>query len=251
MHRDLAHRMARDRFRSRRARGSRARSRRAFLLRRRFFDDRTHDRRRGDAAARLARGERPRLQPGELLASPSSRRFAARRSGPDSPSPCSRTSRWRAGARRSSTATLASASRRAIIPSSSGRCLCGLAKARYYLLTNEPLGGEEAERIGLVSLCVDDDEVRDRALAIAVKLAAGSASALALHQARARQLAAPRRPVVRCLACTRVPGLSPRRRTGRARRGPRTPPAGIPPLTLRRPAAAASIRTALGWSEET
>ncbi|MGG6496589.1 UNVERIFIED_CONTAM: enoyl-CoA hydratase-related protein, partial [Bacteroidetes bacterium 56_B9] len=27
--------------------------------------------------------------------------------------------------------------------------LCGLAKARYYLLTNEPLTGEEAERIGL------------------------------------------------------------------------------------------------------
>lgn len=56
--------------------------------------------------------------------------------------------------------------------------LCGLAKARYYLLTNEPLSGEEAERIGLVSLCVPDDEVRDRALGIAVKLAAGSASAL-------------------------------------------------------------------------
>lgn len=57
--------------------------------------------------------------------------------------------------------------------------LCGLAKARYYLLTNEPLSGEEAERIGLVSLCVDDAEVRERALAVAVKLAAGSRSALA------------------------------------------------------------------------
>jgi enoyl-CoA hydratase len=57
--------------------------------------------------------------------------------------------------------------------------LCGLAKARYYLLTNEPLSGAEAERIGLVSLCVDDAEVRERALAVAVKLAAGSASALA------------------------------------------------------------------------
>lgn len=57
--------------------------------------------------------------------------------------------------------------------------LCGLAKARYYLLTNEPLSGEEAERIGLVSLCVDDGAVRERALEVAVKLAAGSASALA------------------------------------------------------------------------
>jgi enoyl-CoA hydratase len=57
--------------------------------------------------------------------------------------------------------------------------LCGLAKARYYLLTNEPLSGEEAERIGLVSLCVDDAEVRERALAVAARLAAGSRSAIA------------------------------------------------------------------------
>ena len=56
--------------------------------------------------------------------------------------------------------------------------LCGLAKARYYLLTNEPLTGEEAERIGLVSLCVDDASVRECALEVAVKLAAGSASAI-------------------------------------------------------------------------
>jgi enoyl-CoA hydratase len=57
--------------------------------------------------------------------------------------------------------------------------LCGLAKARYYLLTNEPLSGVEAERIGLVSLCVDDDKVRDTALGIATRLAAGSRTALA------------------------------------------------------------------------
>ncbi len=35
--------------------------------------------------------------------------------------------------------------------------LCGMAKAKYYLLTCETLTGEEAERIGLVSMCVDDD----------------------------------------------------------------------------------------------
>jgi enoyl-CoA hydratase/carnithine racemase len=57
--------------------------------------------------------------------------------------------------------------------------LCGLAKARYYLLTNEPLTGAEAERIGLVSLCVDDDIVRERALEVAARLAQGSRSALA------------------------------------------------------------------------
>ncbi len=56
--------------------------------------------------------------------------------------------------------------------------LCGMAKAKYYLLTCDPLSGEEAERIGLVSLCVDDDEVQDRALAVAEQLAAGAQSAI-------------------------------------------------------------------------
>ena len=44
--------------------------------------------------------------------------------------------------------------------------LCGMAKAKYYLLTCDPLTGEEAERIGLVSLCVDDDDVQDQTFAI-------------------------------------------------------------------------------------
>ena len=56
--------------------------------------------------------------------------------------------------------------------------LCGMAKAKYYLLTCRPLTGEEAERIGLVSLAVDDDKVHDEALAIATELAAGAASAI-------------------------------------------------------------------------
>ena len=34
--------------------------------------------------------------------------------------------------------------------------LCGMAKAKYYLLLCEPISGEEAERIGLVSLAVDE-----------------------------------------------------------------------------------------------
>jgi enoyl-CoA hydratase len=56
--------------------------------------------------------------------------------------------------------------------------LCGMAKAKYYLLTCEPLTGEEAERIGLVSLCVDDDQVHDKALDIAVTLRDGAQSAI-------------------------------------------------------------------------
>ena len=56
--------------------------------------------------------------------------------------------------------------------------LCGMAKAKYHLLTCEPLTGEEAERIGLVSLCVDDDAVHDRALELAVSLAGSAQSAI-------------------------------------------------------------------------
>jgi enoyl-CoA hydratase len=56
--------------------------------------------------------------------------------------------------------------------------LCGLAKARYYLLTNAPLSGGEAERIGLVALCVDDALVHASALDTAKALAAGSKTAL-------------------------------------------------------------------------
>ncbi len=58
--------------------------------------------------------------------------------------------------------------------------LCGMAKAKYLLLTSDELDGEEAERIGLVSLCVEDDQVQDRALAIAQQLAAGQPRALQL-----------------------------------------------------------------------
>ena len=56
--------------------------------------------------------------------------------------------------------------------------LCGLAKAKYYLLTCDPLSGEEAERIGLVSKVVDDDKVVAAALEIAERLADGPQAAL-------------------------------------------------------------------------
>lgn len=56
--------------------------------------------------------------------------------------------------------------------------LCGLAKAKYHLLTGEQLSGAEAERIGLVSRCVPDGELMDEALSVAARLAGGSATAL-------------------------------------------------------------------------
>jgi enoyl-CoA hydratase len=56
--------------------------------------------------------------------------------------------------------------------------LCGMAKAKYYLLTCETLSGEEAERIGLVSLVVDDADLDARAVEVAARLAAGAPHAI-------------------------------------------------------------------------
>jgi enoyl-CoA hydratase len=56
--------------------------------------------------------------------------------------------------------------------------LCGLAKAKYHLLLCEPVDGVEAERLGLVSLCVPEDELHERALEIARRLATGAQPAL-------------------------------------------------------------------------
>jgi enoyl-CoA hydratase len=56
--------------------------------------------------------------------------------------------------------------------------LCSMAKAKYYLLLCEPISGEEAERIGLVSLCVDEDALLPKAYEVADKLAAGSQTAI-------------------------------------------------------------------------
>ncbi len=56
--------------------------------------------------------------------------------------------------------------------------LCGLAKAKYYLLLCEPLSGEEAERIGLVSRVAEDGKAYEMALAIAERLVAGAPSAI-------------------------------------------------------------------------
>src|SRR5690349_17536654 len=56
--------------------------------------------------------------------------------------------------------------------------LCGMAKAKYYLLLCEQVSGEEAERIGLVSLCVEEAELLDKARELAQRLLRGSQSAL-------------------------------------------------------------------------
>ena len=50
-----------------------------------------------------------------------------------------------------------------------------MAKSKYYLLTCDRLSGEEAERIGLVSMCVDDEELQEKALEVAGQTDAGGA----------------------------------------------------------------------------
>lgn len=56
--------------------------------------------------------------------------------------------------------------------------LCGMAKAKYYLMTSDFVSGREAERIGLVSLCVPDNELPDKAMAVATNLATGPRHAI-------------------------------------------------------------------------
>ena len=58
--------------------------------------------------------------------------------------------------------------------------LCGLAKAKYYLLTADFINGVEADRIGLVSKAVPGDELLAEAQKVADKLATGSQQATRL-----------------------------------------------------------------------
>ncbi|MEO8605325.1 MAG: enoyl-CoA hydratase-related protein, partial [bacterium] len=58
--------------------------------------------------------------------------------------------------------------------------LCGMAKAKYYLMTAEFIDGREAERIGLVSLCVPAAELTAKADEVANRLASGPQNAVRL-----------------------------------------------------------------------
>jgi enoyl-CoA hydratase len=58
--------------------------------------------------------------------------------------------------------------------------LCGMAKAKYYLMTAEFIDGTEAERIGLVSLCAPPERLMEKAWEVADRLAAGPQQALRL-----------------------------------------------------------------------
>jgi enoyl-CoA hydratase len=56
--------------------------------------------------------------------------------------------------------------------------LCGLAKSKYYLMTSDFVSGRDAERMGLVSLCVPDDALLAKATEVARQLATGPRHAI-------------------------------------------------------------------------
>jgi len=56
--------------------------------------------------------------------------------------------------------------------------LCGMPKAKYYLMTADFIDGKEAERLGMVTFSVSQDKVLQKALNIASKLASGSQTAI-------------------------------------------------------------------------
>jgi enoyl-CoA hydratase len=53
-----------------------------------------------------------------------------------------------------------------------------MAKAKYYLMTSDFIDGREAERMGLVSLCVPDDTLLEKAIRVAADLSTGPRHAI-------------------------------------------------------------------------
>ncbi|MDB5669771.1 MAG: enoyl-CoA hydratase [Alphaproteobacteria bacterium] len=56
--------------------------------------------------------------------------------------------------------------------------LCGIAKSKYFLLTNEPMTGEQAERNNLVALAVPSEQLAAKAVEVAARIAAGAPTAI-------------------------------------------------------------------------
>ena len=56
--------------------------------------------------------------------------------------------------------------------------MCGMAKAEYYLMVCETTTGKEAERIGLVSMCAEDDALLETARGVAGKMYTGAQEAI-------------------------------------------------------------------------
>jgi len=66
--------------------------------------------------------------------------------------------------------------------------LMGVNRAKYYLMTGDRISAEEAERLNLVNFVVDDDELMERALQLADRLAAGPTLAISASKVAVNQL---------------------------------------------------------------
>src|SRR5262249_14299061 len=162
-------RVARYRPRSRYLGGALARRGRQLFRRRPSSHGRRHDPRLGRAHAGVEGGERPRLQPHQLQQANRRRHRRTLRRRRSGGGPAGRhlgCRPQRAHYRWPHRLGVAAGDHSAIV----WPLLCGMAKAKYYLLLCQTLSGSEAERIGLVSLVADDDKVVDRALAAAEQL---------------------------------------------------------------------------------
>ncbi len=109
--------------------------------------------------------------------------------------------------------------------------LCGMAKAKYYLMTADFVTGPEAERIGLVTRCVADDDVLTEALAVAERLALQSRTAVQWTKRALNQWLKAASPAFgESLALEMLGFLGPDAKEGleavRERRPPRFPSAG-------------------------
>ena len=137
----------------------------------------------GGARHRLQRDQLPQAG-GQCDARRRGRRRAGLRA-------CWRTFRSRRRTAASSTGTRGWASPPAITRRSSGRCLCGMAKAKYYLLLCEQVLGEEAERIGLIIAARSRmPSSTRRRVEVAAQAGRGRAERDPLDQICAEQLAA-------------------------------------------------------------
>ena len=90
--------------------------------------------------------------------------------------------------------------------------LCGMAKAKYYLLLCEQVLGAEAERIGLISLAVEDCGTGCQGGGSRDAAGRRRAERDPLDQIRAEQLAAAGGPTFDASLRAGVPGLQPARR---------------------------------------
>jgi enoyl-CoA hydratase len=66
--------------------------------------------------------------------------------------------------------------------------LMGVNRAKYYLMTGDRISAEEAERLNLVNFVVDDEELMERALELADRLAAGPTLAISASKVAVNQL---------------------------------------------------------------